>query len=52
MSRNFSRIERCYCLATAILFDLLKLPIVYEQPKPPTPEEVNQKIEDFKEMTG
>lgn len=45
-----SRWQRCYCLALAVAFDILDFAIVHEDPKPPTKEEVDQKIEDFKEM--
>jgi hypothetical protein len=45
-----SKWKRCYYLALAIAFDIMNFSIIYEEPKPPTEEEVDQKIEDFKKM--
>ena len=45
-----SKWERFYCLALAVVFDIMNFSIIHEKPKPPTKEEVNQKIEEFKDM--
>jgi len=48
--KRLSKIERSYCFLLAVTMDLLGLNVIYIPDKPPTKEEVDQKIEDFKEM--
>jgi len=48
--KKFSKLERSYCLITAIVFDILGFSIIYEPQKPPTKDELDKKIEDFKKM--
>ena len=49
-NKKLSKIERSYCFLLAVAIDLLGLNIVYVPDKPPTKEEVDKKIEDFREM--
>jgi len=45
-----NRWQRLYCLALAIFFDVASFSIIYEEEKPLSADELDQKIEDFRKM--
>jgi len=47
---TMNRWQRLYCLALAIFFDVASFSIIYEEEKPLSADELDQKVEDFREM--